>query len=95
MNPSSTRGPRRHIILAAPGQDIRACAHCGACDQQTTHEMDFALGGLFQAAAHPGSRYSSFAVSSTTGRPDTRLSRHSTGGWARIFPMKGWLKDLL
>ncbi len=51
MNPSSTRGPRRHILLAAPGQDIRACAHCGACDQQTTHEMDFALGELFQAAA--------------------------------------------
>lgn len=51
MNPLPTRGPLRHIILAATGQDIRACAHCGACDQQLTPEMDLTLGELFQAAA--------------------------------------------
>lgn len=51
MNSFSSRGPIRHIILAATGHDIRTCVHCGACNSTLTSAMDLTLGELFQAAA--------------------------------------------
>ena len=48
---SDNRGPLTFIILAATGQDVRACANCQNCEDLHTPEMDMSFGEIMRAAA--------------------------------------------
>jgi Fe-S oxidoreductase len=47
----ASRGPLRHLILSATGQDVRRCANCQFCEDLVKPGMDLSFGELMRAAS--------------------------------------------